>query len=382
VSGGACCTCSNTPQLYSGFYSEPFPTFDYADEAAWLAGIAAKTAEMEEKATALGATLTSNGYICANTPTAVLVSYPEFDIPNGIWGRLEVVGFRITATCCGSVDTSGTQLESDGFPITVEGNPAYPCVGPYTYDVCTDGVGAEDCCGVHRPGQTCADEPCAGCSGSCDEENPCPEGCVCVDGQCGEPCYFVNTTYYGCQVAYNACACCFDIYELDADALIAAMQAFATGALSDAFQSRGFTVGNYAPWTVSRGTISAYTSSDGVTCFPQEVECEAEVGIPESGSMCLYCDGVIVYDASLDPLPTEEFNADATEISEECVCPFANVAMADPYYGGEYLKCVPCGGACDEENPCPQAALDYGVPYECVCVDGECVRVLVGNPFP
>ena len=27
------------------------------------------------------------------------------------------------------------------------------------------------------------------CSGSCDEENPCPEGCYCCDGQCqGEPC--------------------------------------------------------------------------------------------------------------------------------------------------------------------------------------------------
>jgi hypothetical protein len=25
---------------------------------------------------------------------------------------------------------------------------------------------------------------CGGCSGPCDDENPCPEGCACVDGEC------------------------------------------------------------------------------------------------------------------------------------------------------------------------------------------------------
>lgn len=33
---------------------------------------------------------------------------------------------------------------------------------------------------------TCDPDPCGEtvCSGPCDEENPCPEGCVCVDGEC------------------------------------------------------------------------------------------------------------------------------------------------------------------------------------------------------
>lgn len=33
-------------------------------------------------------------------------------------------------------------------------------------------------------GQACC---CKKCEGPCDEENPCPEGCVCVDGQCVPP---------------------------------------------------------------------------------------------------------------------------------------------------------------------------------------------------
>jgi hypothetical protein len=31
---------------------------------------------------------------------------------------------------------------------------------------------------------TCSPDPCGGCSGPCDGENPCPEGCECVDGEC------------------------------------------------------------------------------------------------------------------------------------------------------------------------------------------------------
>jgi hypothetical protein len=36
---------------------------------------------------------------------------------------------------------------------------------------------------------TCSPDPCGEtvCSGPCDEENPCPEGCACVDGQCAPP---------------------------------------------------------------------------------------------------------------------------------------------------------------------------------------------------
>jgi len=29
---------------------------------------------------------------------------------------------------------------------------------------------------------------CKKCEGPCDEENPCPEGCLCVDGECAQVC--------------------------------------------------------------------------------------------------------------------------------------------------------------------------------------------------
>jgi hypothetical protein len=33
----------------------------------------------------------------------------------------------------------------------------------------------------------CCSPPAPPCSGPCDEENPCPEGCECLDGECVEP---------------------------------------------------------------------------------------------------------------------------------------------------------------------------------------------------
>jgi len=43
--------------------------------------------------------------------------------------------------------------------------------------------------GVATSGDCCCDDPPPACSGSCDEETPCPEGCYCCDGVCQEePC--------------------------------------------------------------------------------------------------------------------------------------------------------------------------------------------------
>jgi hypothetical protein len=61
-----------------------------------------------------------------------------------------------------------------------------------------DGGGLVNKSGALGTGQACC---CNKCSGPCDEENPCPEGCVCVDGECVTPdCTGVIVgAYSGCQ---------------------------------------------------------------------------------------------------------------------------------------------------------------------------------------
>lgn len=56
-------------------------------------------------------------------------------------------------------------------------------------EVCCPGDVASSCC---SPNQYCCDGVCSDapcCAGSCDDENPCDEGCYCCDGVCqDEPC--------------------------------------------------------------------------------------------------------------------------------------------------------------------------------------------------
>jgi hypothetical protein len=79
-----------------------------------------------------------------------------------------------------------------------------PCTAPKEFkgkgticDVCCD-LGEiredieseEDCPGTWVTNGRCMETPCEPpCSGSCDAENPCPEGCHCCGGECqDEPC--------------------------------------------------------------------------------------------------------------------------------------------------------------------------------------------------
>lgn len=195
---------------------------------------------------------------------------------------------------------------------------------------------------------------------------------------CCGPCYTVSSHMVSAcfGFGYDACACCAG-YGLDLDAALAAMEAYVTGALAGAFTSRGFTVGSWSPVFGAIGYSTFSYTVDGDECLP-EGECEAQIRTGEiTASLCLQCDGVIVLDTTLDPLPTDEFNADAA-YSEACSCG-TNAAVPLPGTGGESLRCVPCGGACDEENPCPTA---FDGAYACICVDGQCQRVLAENQFP
>jgi hypothetical protein len=90
--------------------------------------------------------------------------------------------------CCCDGETGSQTLET-------------PCTSPKVFhgkgticDVCCD-LGEiledidseEDCPGTWVTNGRCLETPCEPpCSGSCDEENPCPEGCACVDGECVE----------------------------------------------------------------------------------------------------------------------------------------------------------------------------------------------------
>ena len=63
---------------------------------------------------------------------------------------------------------------------------------------------------VFRDGAVGTEQSCCcnKCSGPCDGENPCPEGCVCVDGECvegTEVCFIFEALDPSCQ---NACYWC------------------------------------------------------------------------------------------------------------------------------------------------------------------------------
>ena len=55
-----------------------------------------------------------------------------------------------------------------------------------------DGGGLVNKGGALGTGAACC---CNKCSGPCDEENPCPEGCACVDGECVACCTVGDTQY-------------------------------------------------------------------------------------------------------------------------------------------------------------------------------------------
>jgi hypothetical protein len=84
--------------------------------------------------------------------------------------------------------------------------PPPPCEGPCDEEnPCPEGC--ECCQGECRP---VSEGECVECSGSCDEENPCPEGCECCTvwsggspGSLGNACRNVSDDY----------ACCCDTYQ-------------------------------------------------------------------------------------------------------------------------------------------------------------------------
>ena len=121
----------------------------------------------------------------------------------GKTGACCVDGVCTEETCQDCLDLGGVFQGVD--TECVEGEcPCDPPADPDLCEKCVAGAvvvycseGQPNCCdGV------CQAEECAGeCSGSCDEENPCPEGCVCVDGVCqespGDECDCQNCTGSG-----------------------------------------------------------------------------------------------------------------------------------------------------------------------------------------
>ena len=72
------------------------------------------------------------------------------------------------------VSQGGSLLLRNGALATGAACCCNKCSGP-----CPNGV--SEC----APGCGCKDSQCVPCSGPCDEENPCPEECSCIDGNCG-----------------------------------------------------------------------------------------------------------------------------------------------------------------------------------------------------
>lgn len=209
------------------------------------------------------------------------------------------------------------------------------------------------------------------------------QGQTCADNPCSGPCYTVLfQAFSGCfGFGSSACACCAG-YGLDYDAVVAGMDSYITGVLSGVFTGRGFTVGTWQHNVTELASVTFGYTIDGDTCHP-EGECEALIRTGDLWTdICLHCDGVIVADETLDPIPpSEEFTADSSECLEGSSCGPVTAWQYNPFVY-DALRCVPCGGACDEENPCPGDPESVFGSYACVCVDGECQRVLVENPFP
>ncbi len=63
-----------------------------------------------------------------------------------------------------------------------------------------DGGGLVNKSGSLGTGAACC---CNKCSGPCDEENPCGEGCTCIQGQCFPNCALVGN---GCPEGYECCS--------------------------------------------------------------------------------------------------------------------------------------------------------------------------------
>jgi hypothetical protein len=128
------------------------------------------------------------------------VDLPEGALPGCAYTRCEEITCG-EETACVSVSLVATD-ESHVLTVAVNGETVASASKPsaesscssiefssedFTAGACTPGSASVSsaACDTGPQDDACCEEP---CSGPCDEENPCPEGCVCVDGECAQVC--------------------------------------------------------------------------------------------------------------------------------------------------------------------------------------------------
>lgn len=161
----------------------------------------------------------------------------------------------------------------------------------------------EDCPGTWVVNGRCQENPC-GCSGSCDEENPCPEGCYCLDGQCvaATACCIWSCDYIA-EILWPDIENPEDVPDIS-DAMIDAGWVLVAGAwrktikgeencddaevaaaksqdLQDEVDAIVSGQGGYSTVTID-GDSSGAACIDGLT----QQECEAESGFFHAGAEC------------------------------------------------------------------------------------------------
>lgn len=186
---GACCTCSSEQEVWSYTYTgeehAELQSFCTLEEA--MARYDVLLADTAARASSAAGLLSANGWICTLTDGSVFSDaisnggensplVNEECAPDGVVYRNRAESWTVRARCCGTVDTEAEPIDIG------DGVQAYPCVGPYVYDICTDGVSESDCCGVYHATKACQDDPCVGgvcclSGGTCTDEYTTREGC-------------------------------------------------------------------------------------------------------------------------------------------------------------------------------------------------------------
>lgn len=122
---------------------------------------------------------------CCDCPETPPRSNDPRDCAGGGKGQVQwtkpdgVTSFEVAVlTACGAAYSLDIQA--------CEGCDPQPDPGPCSCE--TDDDCAPDCVCCEGECVKKDDIPPGKCCGPCDEENPCPEGCACVDGKCATPC--------------------------------------------------------------------------------------------------------------------------------------------------------------------------------------------------
>lgn len=405
---GACCTCNGEmAYIYYDYIDHPEDPLSNLWAYCNIEERNAKSIEIEtaiqQQINTVKETLTNNGWICAGGGYEIftdvdLYEYNQFaECPPGTPGntpvyRVSPYWWSVTATCCGSPSGSALTFPSGAVTSIADSfndpnatiGPIYPCVGPYVYDVCTDNVLEENCCGIFHPNTTCDPNPCS--SGVC-----CQTSCGCTSsvtvtglgawgfdgpweaGGFGAADY--QATESDCPNLQGQNRCWNDTWEWSPNHLIndnyALIASGSAGQSSEPCDSAltfaGFSVSVYTRSDYDNGNLSnpvAYAHFEGSP--------EAIVPLPHTLSLsrdvCDSCGDINIVAEITETDCAEANRCDSTSTQAECE------ANGGTWHQGSTCEDNPC----TSPNYCPTAGLEC--PPDCAEQCAVCFNVYCFGP--